>query len=355
MSQPLALFLGPGTYGKSHEARSCLASYRLRVLPFLQTLTSLGWACALPSTVSEACEILATGEVRLIYVGKWDQLFHEAADFCFELFNLINNPPSEMEPIFRVVDICENSSVDENEWRSRFFDYWIEHGDLYLASSQELLEEVVLPRMPQGRKAVVVPDITEEVMPCSDCIDLNAIGWFGHVTNLHELIECLLESPNASMRLVILTRLDQSKALLAKLQIEDQLKGCWPLLQWRAYRGPGYLAEDLADCHSIVIPVDLANPRKRYGSHNRLTTSLLLGKEVFASPLPSYLPFQQFATLVDDPLAACLNAVVGEKQPLLSQKGLHERLQEFSPATVGKLLSELVRDHIQPECLSRGG
>ena len=43
MSQPLALFLGPGTYGKSHEARSCLASYRLRVLPFVQALTSLGW------------------------------------------------------------------------------------------------------------------------------------------------------------------------------------------------------------------------------------------------------------------------------------------------------------------------
>ena len=299
---PCALILGPGTYGDDHHLFG-LASFRLRVLPFLKAINQMGWTYALPGSVAEACEVFASRRVDLIYVGKWNPQVGEAAQLCFELFELINHPSSGT-PVFRIADICENNFVDLG-WHADYFDYWIQSSDLLISGSTALADEVIKPRVGSNAALTIIPDCIEDLKLQTGTLG-DGLGWFGHASNLCSLAQEMIANPENRQAFTIVTRVDQGLAELQSKGLLKPLIEAWPNAQLLPYEGTDSLIKQLQLCSKIVIPVDCMNSRKRFSSHNRLTTSLLLGMQVFASPLPAYQDFSELVVISDEPLKACL-------------------------------------------------
>ena len=130
---------------------------------------------------------------------------------------------------------------------------------------------------------------------------------------------------------------------LGSQNLLKRFEDCFQAVHWYDYQSPQQLADQLQGVGSVVLPVDRDDPRKRYSSHNRLTTALLLGKKVFASPIPAYEPFSDLAVLASDPLAACLQ---GEQpQSCLAPQPLRDRLNaEFGLGRIEQQYRQLLSD-----------
>lgn len=60
----------------------------------------------------------------------------------------------------------------------------------------------------------------------------------------------------------------------------------------------------VADADIVLLPSDLADPRKSVKTSNRLADALHAGRYVLASPVPAYLPYVDAVALTEDPLSA---------------------------------------------------
>lgn len=58
------------------------------------------------------------------------------------------------------------------------------------------------------------------------------------------------------------------------------------------------------DADAVLVPSRPSDPRMAVKTGNRVTDALHAGRYVFASPLPAYQPYAEYATLTEDPLAA---------------------------------------------------
>ena len=87
-----------------------------------------------------------------------------------------------------------------------------------------------------------------------------------------------------------------------------------------------WAAVDAADV--VLIPSDPADPRKAVKTANRLVDALHAGRHVIASPLPSYLPYADHATLTANPVQALhdyLNDPAGVRERIARGQAAVER------------------------------
>lgn len=92
------------------------------------------------------------------------------------------------------------------------------------------------------------------------------------------------------------------------------------------------------DADVVLIPADLSNRTKLVKTSNRLTDALHAGRFVIASPVPSYLPYADFAQLTEAPLSA-LQAYVRQPHKALEKvrNGQLAALEQCVPDKIGRL------------------
>ena len=305
------LLLGPATYGPLGET-SHVASIRLRALPLINAAIGLGLKVFSPNSLEEAWQLLADGHVGFVYVGKWRPPSGKedtglVIDFLGSFVNEIV-PKCQLQIIY---DFCENSLLSDHPWHRNYSFFWLSHADIAIASSAALAREVLVPRICPTCKIHVVPDCLEQLAPSvSQNPSKGGLAWFGHPSNFDSLVDAAIEHQPKNLTMTVITNAARVKEQLFTSEGLLRFESCFQAVHWHEYLTPNELAIQMQEAGSVLIPVDMNNERKLYSSHNRLTTSLLLGKQVFASPIPSYTSFADSVVLSDDPLGAFLN---GEK------------------------------------------
>ena len=305
------LLLGPATYGPLGET-SHVASIRLRVLPLINAGIKLGLKIFSPNSLEEAWQLLVDGQVDFVYVGKWrPPSDKEATGLIIDFLDSFVNEIVPRRQLQIIYDFCENSLLSPHPWHRNYSYFWLSHADIAIASSEALACEVLLPRICATCKIHVVSDCLEQLDPSMAQNPLRGgLAWFGHPSNFDSLVDAAVKHRPTNLTMTVITNAARVKEQMFASEGLLRFESCFNAVHWHEYLTPSELAIQMQEVGSVLIPVDMNNERKLYSSHNRLTTSLLLGKQVFASPIPSYTSFAGSVVLSDDPLGAFLN---GEK------------------------------------------
>ena len=341
---PALLVLGPGSFGELADSGR-LASMRLRVLPLERAARQLGWQVWRPSTLAEAWAGLQQPGLRAVYFGKWSPPpTAEATAATTQLFEGFLNRIQPQLKARLLFDCCENNFVSAHAWHRDYARFWAAQADLCIASTNALACEVLPRQVGPSCSVITIADCTEQIAVPSDCSgDGPGIAWFGHDANFQSLLDLALEHAPVATELTVVTRASLLRDTLRQTALLQRFEDCFHAIHWHEYVNPQQLAQQLQGVSSVVLPVNPADPHKRYSSHNRLTTALLLGKKVFASPIPAYEPFSDLAVLASDPLAACLQ---GEQpQCCLAPQPLRDRLNaDFGVERIEQQYRQLLSD-----------
>ena len=331
---------------------------RLRVLPLERAARQLGWQVCRPSTLAEAWAGLQQPGLRAVYFSKWSPPpTAEATAATTQLFEGFLNRIQPQLNAKILFDCCENSFASSGPWHRDYASFWAAQADVCIASTNALASEVLPRQVAPSCSLITIADCTEQIAVPSACSgDGPGIAWFGHDANFQSLLDLALEHAPVATELTVVTRASLLRDRLRQTALLQRFEDCFQAIHWHEYVNPQQLAQQLQGVSSVVLPVNPADPRKRYSSHNRLTTALLLGKKVFASPIPAYEPFSDLAVLASDPLAACLQ---GEQpQCCLAPQPLRDRLNaEFGVERIQKqyrqLLSDVAPTSPKPRCSQR--
>lgn len=150
----------------------------------------------------------------------------------------------------------------------------INTADIVTASTQAMADII---QSETGVFAKVIPDVYEqgERSACFKPDGKLKVLWFGHPSNLDGLAESM---PLEDIDLVLCTSTSE-----VPLPLVGQKVVLWT---------PKNLHMALDWCDVVIIPSIVSDDRKVVKSHNRLTDSVMSGKFVIATPLPSYEEFK---------------------------------------------------------------
>ena len=321
---PALLVLGPGSFGELADSGR-LASMRLRILPLERAARQLGWHICRPATLEEAWIGLQQPGLRAVYFGKWSPPpTAEATAATTQFFEGFLNRIQPQLKAKILFDCCENSFAIHKPWHRDYACFWAAQADVCIASTDALAREVLPSRVGQNCSVITIADCTEQIPVPSPSADGTGIAWFGHDANFRAMFDLTLNHAPLAIKLTLVTRAAVLRDKLRQLALLQRFEDCFQAVYWHEYINPQKLVQQLHGIGAVVLPINSADPVKHYSSHNRLTTALLLGKKVFASPIPAYEPFSDLAVLTDDPLDACLK----RKEPLrsLDAQSLRDRL-----------------------------
>lgn len=195
--------------------------------------------------------------------------------------------------------------------------------DVVITSTPTLQEQI---RKYTGRDATIISDPVEGPRAEPRCptapARLRAL-WFGHPSNWNTVVEALPElaalAATRPLELTLITR--QSDDVGASFpKLVEKFGGVLPMTfkHWHA----DILWPELAACDLVIIP-SLRNEFHVAKSPNRVVESLWAGRPVIAHPLPSYLPFSDYAYIgrslsegilatLADPAATCRRIDAGQ-------------------------------------------
>ncbi|WP_186549370.1 hypothetical protein [Synechococcus sp. Minos11] len=343
-SSPILVVLGPGSFGELAESER-LASMRLRVLPLERAAHQLGWWVWRPETLDQTWNALQQPGLSVVYLGKWSPPpTAEATTSVTQLFETFLNRIQPQLNAKLLFDCCENNFVAAHAWHRDYASFWAAQADVCIASTNALASEVLPRQVGPSCSLITIADCTEQIAVPSACsANGPGIGWFGHDTNIQPLLDLAFAHRPVSQQLTLITRAEVLRDRLGSQNLLKRFEDCFQAVHWYEYESPQQLSDQLQGVGSVVLPVNGDDARKRYSSHNRLTTALLLGKKVFASPIPAYEPFSDLAVLASDPLAACLQ---GEQpQCCLAPQPLRDRLNaDFGVERIEQQYRQLLSD-----------
>lgn len=162
--------------------------------------------------------------------------------------------------------------------------------------------------------------------------------WFGHRGNMAPLEKLFPEfiklSAEIPIELNIVTSVgddDDQQNDLRRFPSSDRISVMWTPWSvsetWRA----------LDVCDAVVIPVFSEAHSKTTKSPNRLTEAMWCGRFVFASPIPAYTRFSEWAWVSEDLIAGMRWALKNPSSVMERIRGAQEYIgQYFSPETIGK-------------------
>ena len=339
---PALLVLGPGSYGELADSGR-LASMRLRVLPLERAARQLGWHICRPATLEEAWLGLQQPGLRAVYFGKWSppptaEATAATAQFFGGFLNQIQ-PHLNATILF---DCCENNFASSNSWHRDYASFWAAQADVCIASTDALARDVLPDQVGPACQVVSIGDCAEDFGAPASIEDGPGLAWFGHDANFQSLMDQALAHAPLPIELTVVTRAALLREQLQREGLLQRFEDCFEAVHWHEYLNPQQLAQQLDGAGAVVLPVDREDPRKRYSSHNRLTTALLLGKRVYASPIPAYEPFSDCVVLSDDPLGTFL---MDQRPEPMEMTMLQHRINaSFAPEVIERRYQQLLLD-----------
>jgi hypothetical protein len=146
-------------------------------------------------------------------------------------------------------------------------------------------------------KTYIIPEPVEVdfIKPGNRQLQESTALWFGHVTNLGWLLEFVMNGLHQAppRHLIILVNNHPEAAI--KEAAKKAPKGMKiTLAKWSVKA----MIQAAKISHYVLIPSNKDDPRKSGVSPGRLLTSLALGLPVIASPLDSYMPFNEFFSII---------------------------------------------------------
>ncbi len=129
--------------------------------------------------------------------------------------------------------------------------------------------------------------------------------WYGNAVNVEPLFKWAAALAPLAIEQpwwlsVVTDPLPQIESSIAQFNSTHAGKAVMELVPWT--EEAQWTEIDNADL--VLIPSDVSKAAKRAKTANRITDALHMGRFVVASPVPSYMPFAEFAATTADPLAA---------------------------------------------------
>ncbi|MEB3176296.1 MAG: hypothetical protein VKJ87_01725 [Synechococcus sp.] len=319
-----------------------MASLRLRVVPLERAARQLGWKVWRPATLQEAWTCLQQQGLKVVYFGKWSPPpTAETTAATTQFFEAFLNQIQPQLKATILFDCCENS-FQQGVWHRDYACFWAAQADVCIASTDALAREVLPNQVGPACRVVSIGDCAEQLAAPTAFGDRPGLAWFGHDANFQALLDQALAHAPVAVELSVVTRAAVLRERLQREGLLQRFEDCFEAVHWHEYLNPPQLVQQLDGAGSVVLPVDREDPRKRYSSHNRLTTALLLGKRVYASPIPAYEPFSDCVVLADDPLGAFL---MDQRPDPIDMAALQQRIRaSFSPEVIERCYQQLLLD-----------
>lgn len=143
--------------------------------------------------------------------------------------------------------------------------------------------------------------------------------WYGNPTNWEQLKPWLLElAPLKEQQPWLLWVVTQPtadmRAFLDKFNAEHAPAALAELIEWDEKTQ----WDVVRDSDIVLIPSKVDDPKKSVKTSNRVVDGLASGRCVVASPLPSYLPFEDYVSLTERPLDA-VRTILDNPEGVLSK------------------------------------
>lgn len=196
------------------------------------------------------------------------------------------------------VDICDNVFAPPEDGLKGVYRAILPYADAVVTSSDALVEALA-NNVPVGIPIYSIADAVEEKRQrpvfCPDAGTVRLL-WYGYPNNLpllHGELKNLQQlAPKLSIQLVIVTAWPSGTAA----GFPDTVGS---INMRRVNWSPQAMRDELRACDIVIVPSD-ESPARMTKSANRVITGLWAGKYVVASPLPSYEPFREFASIGRD-------------------------------------------------------
>lgn len=198
-----------------------------------------------------------------------------------------------------LLDICEYPFIDKkNTAIADFYKKALPYCDVMTVNSARM-KELMAPHL--GRTPLVIEDaILEPVQkPQFAPGKVLKLLWFGHPTNFNYLgallpaLTTFSEQQDCQLTIVSSPEIKEKVPVIGK-RLSPHFSTRFMPWSFKTQR------EALVDCDLVLIPGDPADPRKSGVSSNRIAETLQAGRFPVASPLGSYLHFEQASWLGKD-------------------------------------------------------
>jgi len=235
-----------------------------------------------------------------------------------------------------LVDICEYPFVaKKNAAISDFYNKALQYCDVMTVNSTRM-QELMAPHL--GRRPLVIEDAILEPLQKPKFVPGKVLKllWFGHPTNYNYLatlipsLKTFSQQQKCHLTIVSSPELKEKVPTVEKpLSAHFQIRFiAWSFLSQR---------EALANCDLVLIPGDPADPRKSGASSNRIAETLQAGRFPVASPLGSYLPYEQAVWLGSDLIDGIRFALSQPQEVLIRiRRGQAQVKAAVMPSVVGK-------------------
>lgn len=262
------------------------ASVRYRVISPMIELEKLGYDSKVFSTDPSAYK---TPEIN----QKTDVVIFSKS-FNKENEELINYLKSQGKKV--IFDICDNHFATPQF--SEHYKFCTNNADLVTCNTEAMAGII---SQYTDVNPIIIPDPYEVLKSAArfEPADILKLVWFGHPSNLDSLesvMQKLVDFSNQHPLSIKIITSEVNGLQESCSKISSQLANLelifmpWSIeAQWQSVTGS-----------DIVIIPSLQDERKKVKSPNRVFESLQCGTMVVANPLPSYMPFKDFAWIGDD-------------------------------------------------------
>lgn len=233
-----------------------------------------------------------------------------------------------------VFDICDYY-FDNNDF-ARTYIGLIKLADLVICNSEEM-EKSVQQYEPQATCVITDPYESDELKPHFQPGERLQLGWYGFPKSLDGLLEQLNPLLALSKEVPLDLHVTTTDAPIIIKTFEDIKTQLPPQFSMHFSPWSPQVQDEIMRMSDIIFIPSPMNERKIVKSPNRLIEALRYGKAVVASPLPCYLPFNEFAYVGED-------LMQGIRDTLKEPDGVEARIakgqdyirERFAPGVIGE-------------------
>lgn len=301
-----------------------LASVRLRAAVAIQGCEREGIPATLGESIQADTTILVIGKIGADSIDvrskTWTSNIIQAkrygAKVVLDYTDHHLAQPSVMSAFYNnVLHLCDTVIVPSHEMYKNLKSYW------------------------RGETKVIPDAIEYKAQPPKESLagKTNAL-WFGHPSNLEFLVRFLQRAnlENNLKTLMICTDLRGIQWIRGNSQLFGNLSLI--LVEW-SINGLPKLARQ---CDFALLPTGKLDPRKSGASENRLITALALGLPVVANSLPSYKPYREYYSDIDEDDYLEVVTKPWSRHELVN-RAQKELIIKFSTESIGKIWSKFIR------------
>jgi len=261
------------------------------------------------------------------------------ADFCDDHFDSLELGPHWVQ-VASLVTFCTAASEALADVVRRFT-----RNPVYV-----IPDPIASPRAPTKvfRPATGIARLLTRLAPRLGTKRLKLV-WYGHPTNwpAMESWGVALEELSKRYPLVLWVVTKPTPRLLNWIEAFNARGSPSAIAEWVEWSEDAQWSYVL-DADVVLLPSDPSDPRLSVKSNNRLTDALNSGRYVVASALPSYMPFNAYCSLTEDPGVALQWIVEHSEDALARVAGGQWLLRErFSVTAVTKEWSRAISDAIK--------